>query len=401
MAELKVVIKRFAPLAAAIGFFGCEAGPRIAMDEIELELPAGSGEPGMMVTQSGDVVLSWHEPADEGHALKFAIRGEDGWSNPSTIVSGRPFFINWADVPSMVEFSDGSWAAHWLEKLGPDTYAYGVKVKVSNDRGATWSEPFTPHRDETLSEHGFVSMAALGDHVGAVWLDGRQTVDEGPMSLRFTTFDPHGVAGRDVLVDQKVCDCCNTSMVAVSDALLIAYRDRSDEEIRDIAVRRISNGEWSEPVHVGNDNWHYPGCPVNGPALSTLNGLTAIAWYSAPDQKPLVQVAFSSDRGRTFGEAFRIDQGPTLGRVDVNLLSSDLALVTYLNHQDEVGLVRGRLISSTGESSDPWTIAETSASRASGFPVVARAGDKLFFAWTLPGDDGGVRVTSADLHGVN
>ena len=392
-------------MLAVIVAVGCNSGPGVTMGDVELSLPPGTAEPNLMVTGGGAVVLSWHEPLDSGFALRFSVREDDGWSDPRTIVAGLPFFVNWADFPSMVELPDGNWAAHWLEKIAASTYAYHIKMVVSTDRGLTWGEPFSPHSDESLSEHGFVSMAAFEQNVGVLWLDGRQTLghesERGPMSLRFTTLDTHGVPGRDVLVDDRVCDCCNTAMASVTDGIVVAYRDRSEEEIRDIAVRRISDGEWSEPLHVGNDNWHYPGCPVNGPALSSRGDDVAIAWYSAPGQRPLVQVAFSSDGGRSFGEPARVDEGSTLGRVDVAYLVDDLAIVTYLQQDDEDGTVRARLVSSDGDAGDPWTVAETLASRRSGFPIVAISEGKLFFAWTLPGDDGGVRVTTATLRGVN
>ena len=74
-----------------------------------------------------------------------------------------------------------------------------------------------------------------------------------------------------------------------------AYRDRSEAEIRDIAVRRLVGGEWSEPVHVGEDNWEIRGCPVNGPALAARGEDVAIAWFTGAGGTAKVSVAFSAD----------------------------------------------------------------------------------------------------------
>ena len=394
-------------VVALAGFVvsACDSGARVTMQGVDLTLPPGSAQPNLMVTASGNVVLSWHEPSEDGYALRFAIRERDAWSDPRTIVSDLPFFVNWADFPSMVELPDGAWAVHWLEKVAANTFAYHVKMALSSDRGQSWSKPFSPHTDNSPSEHGFVSMAAFGRNAGVLWLDGRQTTGEaeerGPMSLRFTTIGSNGVPGRDVLVDERVCDCCNTSMVSVTDGIVVAYRGRTAEEIRDIAVRRIADGRWSDAVYVGDDNWYYPGCPVNGPALSARGDDVVIAWYSAPEQRALVQVAFSADGGRSFGNSVRVDEGSTLGRVDVEYVGDSVALVTYLRHVGETGIVRARLVHAGGGTGEAWTVAETDPSRRSGFPVVAVSHDKLFFAWTLPGEDGGVRVTTATMFGVD
>ena len=112
------------------------------------------------------------------------------------------------------------------------------------------------------------------------------------MSLRFARLGPEGQVGSDVLVDERVCDCCNTAMTAVPGGLLIAYRDRSEADIRDIAVRRFTTGSFTEPYHVGDDNWYYPGCPVNGPALSASGDEVVLAWYTAPEQRARARSAW-------------------------------------------------------------------------------------------------------------
>jgi hypothetical protein len=65
-------------------------------------------------------------------------------------------------------------AAHWLVKRGSATYAYDVNITQSKDGGKSWSKPIVPHRDNTQTEHGFVSLIPLNDgRLGANWLDGR------------------------------------------------------------------------------------------------------------------------------------------------------------------------------------------------------------------------------------
>jgi len=196
----------------------------------ELPSPAGpdAALPQLAVTPDGRVLTSWLEKSADGRRFRFAALEEDGWTAPVTIAEGDRFFANWADVPSIVALADGTLAAHWLEKSGPDTYAYDVRVRLSRDGGATWSPAVSPHTDGTPTEHGFVSMyddPAGG--LGLVWLDGRAMAGhaggmdamQAEMSLRATAFD--GDAPRpETLVDGRVCECCPTTAVAVAGGTL-------------------------------------------------------------------------------------------------------------------------------------------------------------------------------------
>jgi hypothetical protein len=120
-----------------------------------------------------------------------------------------------------------------------------VRLAFSKDDARTWSAPTSPHRDGTKTQHGFASLFETpGGGLGLVWLDGR-AVDPDPdkgkdnMSLRFASFDRDGKAVNVALVDDRVCDCCPTAVAMTSDGPIAAFRDRSAEEVRDIAVSRL------------------------------------------------------------------------------------------------------------------------------------------------------------------
>lgn len=404
-------------LAGTVCFalLACEPGGRFQVSPIEFTGAPGSGEPNLAVTPAGEVALTWFELRGEGdHALMLAVRSKGSWREPVTVVEKRDFFVNWADFPSFVALGDGTWAVHWLEKSGPGTYAYHVKVALSSDRGATWSEPIVPHRDRSETEHGFVSMVPFGANgAGVVWLDGRNMrageageagvaesdahgMGSGAMTVRFTNLAADGSVGPDVLLDDRACECCQTALARTASGLVAAYRDRSPEEIRDIAVVRYMNGAWSEPARVAEENWHIPGCPVNGPQLSALGDTVAIAWYTAADNVQRVHVAFSTDAGATWSVPVRVDDGDPAGRVDIEILGGDAAVVVWLERDEgETAEIRARRVTRAGAADPPWTVAVTRSSRGSGFPRMARAGNELVFAWTVLGEDGGVRVASA------
>lgn len=364
--------------------------------------PAGSAEPNLVAGKNG-LYLTWLEHGDSSQALRFAVWRQGRWSEPRTIAAGDAFFANWADFPSLVELGDGSLLAHWLWKTGGEKYAYAVRVSRSAD-GARWADGMEPHRDGTPTEHGFVSLvpdAASGCTV--LWLDGRQYAgkDEGDPSaqtqLMGADLASHGF-GPEIVLDPRVCDCCQTSAVRTSRGMLVAYRDRSDDDIRDIYLVRHDGSAWSEPYALAHDNWQIPGCPVNGPALAAAGDAVAAAWFAMHASEPLVQVALSRDGGATFGNPVRVDDGKPLGRVDVAMLPSGDALVIWLEMWgDNEAQIRARRVRKSGDAEAAFVIASTTPKRASGFPHVALYGERLYFAWTEDLEPSQIRLAAFDL----
>jgi|SRR5712692_5346970 len=221
----------------------------------EIDSPTGPGaaESSLSVDHRGRLLLSWLEPAgDTGRfALRFA-RYDKRWSKPGMIVEASNFFVNWADFPSINGDRKGNLIAHWLQKSGSSTYAYDVRYAVSEDGGRTWSRAMLLNRDGKKVEHGFASFAGReSGGFAAVWLDGRQmpeNSEEGEMSLRYADIDPNGKIVRDMLLDKRACECCTTAMTQTSDGAVVAYRDRSEKEVRDISIVRVSRGKASAPM---------------------------------------------------------------------------------------------------------------------------------------------------------
>jgi hypothetical protein len=272
-------------------------------------------------------------------------------------------------------------------------YAYHVLMAVSTDAGASWGPVFRPHDDTSETEHGFVSLVPWAGGAAALWLDGRGMVGRGPMSLRFTTVTPSGVAAPDLEVDPRVCECCQTALARTARGLIAAYRDRSESEVRDVAVRRYEAGRWSDAVTVGNDGWRYDGCPVNGPALAARGDTVALAWYTAADGIPRVFAALSLDGGATFGPGRRVDDGRPAGRVDLAWWGAGV-LVSWLEETAAAGDVRVRELRVDGTLTGSTVVATVPASRAAGVPRVAVIGDTAVVAWTAPGENGGVRAAA-------
>jgi hypothetical protein len=345
-----------------------------------------------LTEHNGQVLLSWIEVDGDVSSLRFAEREGAGWSAPRTVASGPDWFVNWADVPSVLRLGDTRLAAHWLQKSGPDTYAYDVRLSFSADNGATWSPPTTPHHDGTLTEHGFASLfREPAGGLGLIWLDGRAMTPGGhghgggAMTARAASFNSDGRQISETLVDDRVCECCPTAAAVTTEGVVIAYRDRAAGEVRDIYASRRTNGTWSAPAAVFADRWVFPACPVNGPAIDALDRTVVVSWFTMRDGVGRSYAAFSKDAGRTFGTPVPVDDGVSLGRADVELLEGGRAVVAWLEFVNEHAEWRLRLVNEAGERGPATTAARVTSSRSSGYPRMARQKDMLVLAWADAG----------------
>lgn len=380
--------------------------PTWSMNVTPLTSPAAPNSAQPQLSPQGDrVVLSWIERSGENATLRFSERADTGWTEARTVATGANWFVNWADVPSVIPLQHESMAAHWLQKSAASTYAYDVRLAFSRDRGRTWSASVTPHHDGTRTEHGFASLFPMpGQGLGVVWLDGRQMkegahegMDAGNMGLRGAMFGPDGNQASEMLIDDRVCECCPSAAAVTADGPIVAYRNRTADEIRDIYVSRLVGGKWTEPRPVQDDGWQIAACPVNGPALSAKGRDVAIAWFTAVGDKGRVYAAFSTNAGETFGQPVRIDEVGAVGRVDVELLADGSAAVSWIEFADQRSEFRIRRAERSGARSASFAVSGIASGRSSGYPRMARRGDELVFAWTEPGETSQVRTAVARL----
>ncbi len=362
-----------------------------------------AAEPYLVADKDKNVYLSWVEEKGDSGVLRFSkwINGE--WSDPALIAAGNTWFVNWADYPMIATDGSGNFMAHILDRSGPGKFSYDVKVLTSADSGNTWQSPFVLHDDGKEAEHGFVSFLPYQDKFLVTWLDGRNTVSgsmegmsheghHGAMTLRAAILDHSGKKSGEWELDAKTCDCCQTTAALTDSGPVVIYRDRSDEEIRDMYIVRLVNGNWTSPRPVYRDNWKINGCPVNGPRAAAHGNDLAVAWYSAPEDSAKVQVIFSADGGATFGKPVRVDEGNTIGRVDVVMLANHSVVVSWM----EGGTIKARTISQDGKKGEPITVFDSSSARSSGFPQMEASENELIFAWTDDHEQA-VRVASLAL----
>lgn len=371
----------------------------------ELASPAGpsSSLPVLARGAGGSLYLAWtEERGDDGHALLLSIRADDAWSEARTIASGDDWFVNWADVPAIAALADGTLAATFLRKSAPDTYAYDVWLTGSSDGGATWSEPRVLHEDRSPVEHGFVSLVPLdAGRFGALWLDGRNTHGRAhgvaETSLFYREIGAGGELGPERPLDLRVCDCCPTSLVPLATGELVAaYRDRSADEIRDIALVRIGREEASAPSVPCEDSWSMPGCPVNGPRIAVHGDRIAMAWFTGAQGTSAVRVAAGSARDLELAGLAAADSGAPEGRVDVAFMADGSFVVSWLEHVEAHAIWMARVYAADGTRGPELALAATSSDRTSGHLRLLGDAAGVLAAWFDPGAQR-VRVARLDV----
>jgi len=368
---------------------------------IESPVSTNSSLPSLF-SNGKQLYMSWVEKQDSINRLKYSMYSQNKWGKTIEISSGNDWFINWADYPVIAE-NNGMIASSLLQKSDSGTYTYDIKLNLYSAVNEKWKNNFLLNRDGTKSEHGFVSMLPFKRNSFFVtWLDGRTTVHvpkgAEQMTLRAAIITEDGAIENDTLLDERTCDCCNTSAALTPNGPVVVYRDRSSEDIRDISIVRFENGTWSKPQTVIEDNWYIPGCPVNGPEIDSFDESLVLAWFTSADDNPKVQVVFSEDMGKSFGLPFRIDNGNAIGRVDVVMIDANSAAVLWMEPSGVDTIIRLVKINSDGTQNEPITLTKTRSERSSGFPQLERVGDTLFVAWTsLENEKPKIEVLSIDL----
>ncbi|MBK8293050.1 MAG: exo-alpha-sialidase [Flammeovirgaceae bacterium] len=195
-------------------------------------------------------------------------------------------------------------------------------------------------------------------------------------------------------LDNRTCDCCQTTAAITSNGPVVVYRDRSDDEIRDMSIVRFINNEWTKPQPVHEDRWKIAGCPVNGPRISSKGNYLAVVWFTAASDSAHVNVSFSADGGATFDSPIQVDEGGAIGRVDLVMLDAERVIVSWM----EGTSIKARVVHNDGTIDKSIEVANSSGARSSGFPQMTRAADKLVFAWT---DDKEKNIKVASIKWAN
>src|SRR5207253_4244996 len=106
------------------------------------------------------------------------------------------------------------------------------------------------------------------------------------------------------------------------------------------------------------DEWEINACPVNAASVAAKDNRVAIAWYTEAEDKPRVQVVFSSDAGTTFSKPTKVNAGDTLGYASTALNSDGGAFVSWIEEGPNSASSLVRFVSPAGVAGPVLKIAE-------------------------------------------
>jgi hypothetical protein len=378
---------------ALLGVGVIAPGQALRVEAVPNPAPSGSVEAHWGTASDGSPLLSWIEPVKGGsYALRYSVRRGTQWSAPQTIVANRRFFRQPAESPSVISFPNGGLLAEWVELPEGASEAEYIYVSASPD-GVRWSRPVMANKDRSPVQHALVSMVASGDREASlVWLEALKGEDA-PSNLKRTVVSIDGKVLKEESLDADVCTCCPTSIVKTLRGLLVAYRDHTSQDIRDIAIVRFDNGRWTASKVLNADRWQINACPVNGASAAARGDRVAIAWYTEGDDKPRVQLVFSPDAGATFSKSIKVNTGDTLGHTSTVLLEDGGAVVSWLEEGEKTNRIMARFVAAAGAAGPAVQVAEGST-QVLGYPRLLQAGGGTWIAW---GNSSNGKVQTARL----
>jgi hypothetical protein len=388
----RTILNAFASVILSCFVSGCHSNRSESLTgrtlrEIASPAASGSFSPRVTSRSDGSVILSWLEPqGDAAAALRFSVWRDEAWSEPTTIAAEQPFSRHPSESPGVVALSDRNLIAYWSQKPPkekPPTQEVDVYFSVSTDRGVHWTSPTLANRPGTGEENSYPSAAPLDDKRAAlIWLDGANWTQQKRVALMSRTVQSDGSTTEATVIDPDSCTCCPTSLVRAGSGLVAAYRGHTPENVRDISLLRNVDGRWSQPHVAHADNWHFAGCPVNGPHLDADPKRTVIAWFTGAEDQPAVKLAFSNDGGANFSIPMRVDEGNAVGRVQVVLSPGHSAFAFWLAHASGTTRLLMRSVHEDGVMEQPLEVTRGSEL---GYPHVARTVGGILVTWAEGG----------------
>jgi peroxiredoxin len=362
---------------------------KTAAQVTSIDPPAAPGSTALALTAETDrilgrdfILMTWIEPYADGQSrLRFARFTESSWSPAFTVARGVS--ANRGDPPSLAVVDTDT---------GRSTLVVcaGNLAAQSTDRGRIWLRlPATDLEFASLAG-GYEEVHAFGLSAGP---NGSTMLWGGPAFAERMVLDSH------------VSERSATTAAATSDGPVVVYRDRSEDDVRDIAIVRYEEDGSSEPHLVHADGWRLSESPPHATAVAAKSRQVVVAWYTEALRRPRLLVAFSSDSGDTFGEPIEVDRplgirAPS-GAVSVAIDDDGGAVVLWVatNRAGEADLLLSR-VAADGRRGDELLVAKMPSTRLQGIPRMARAGGQLAVAWEEGGASAGVRAVTVSVDAI-
>ena len=362
-------------------------------------LPIGTRLPTLTASMEGPALLFAREMGDSV-SIEWAQWKNGRWQDTARVHAGDDLLLNWADRPGMAFGPKGDAHVHWLEVDPRGDFTYGIRTVHSADGGRSWSEPDRPHADTAVAEHGFGQWMTGERGTVFAWLDGHPNPAKAPMEVRAAQWRVDSGWSDEIVLDTSACTCCPLAAAPAADGHLLAYRDRTPGEIRDSSGAVIQPSETgpptlqSAPAPLGHDGWQIAGCPVNGSALATVDGLTMALWFTAAQDSARLRSAWRQSDG-TWSGITNLNTGEAVGRVAAASDGTGQFFGVWMERREAGAVLMGQSWSPEGVPllPNPVELTGVDAARAGGFPTaVGLDSGGILLAWTSTGKEARVHT---------
>jgi hypothetical protein len=274
------------------------------------------------------LMLSWAKGSGDFSQLQIIQLSDNQWSSVNTVAEGEGWLTNPFDYAQVIPLSHKIYIAVWLELTSYRDLSYRFNTRISKDGGKSWIDTRWPQELEEYEQHGFATAALSGDEIKFYWISTYRS--NGRLLKSNLSLD--GKWSVPEVVDNKVCSCCH---LAINESFLLAYRDRSEVEIRDIAVIQDAHENINARI-VHADDWEISGCPVNAPALSQKNDLIALSWFSggANENEAGNRLAIGALSDSIHWNSTKLDF-TTLGYVDLAWIDNETLAVSSVSTSED------------------------------------------------------------------
>jgi hypothetical protein len=216
------------------------------------------------------------------------------WSQPQLLDSSAdPISADGENHPKLAFGPQGQAVISYTRPLDKP-YTGWIRMLRSTDGGATFSAPFTVHRDTQEITHRFESIAF--DASGAlhtVWIDKRDLQAAGKSYTGAAIYqnvshDGGLTFGPDTKVADHSCECCRIALSQGPDGQLRAlWRHVFGQATRDHAFANLSDPVPNAFKRASYDAWQVQACPHHGPGLAragAAGGYHAV-WFGIRKEK--------------------------------------------------------------------------------------------------------------------
>ncbi len=260
----------------------------------------------------------------------------------------------------------------------------------SDDNGQTFSKPvlISDHAD-TARHYMNQMLVDKNNKVYMFWHDTRHEQHNshtaaGSLSLYYTVTDqPNTGKFTNQFISDAVCSCCRTAITfSPEEKPVILVRMVFQDGVRDHAlINMVSDGQWSKPQRITNDDWGIEACPEHGPALSIDGqGRSHLTWFTLGDKRQGIFYAHTDDYGKTSSEPMQLgDTSRLSGHSDVLAINNRVVIAWKEFDGNETSIV----IKESFDRGVSWSKDKKilSSTAKSGYPELVSNGKSIFLSW--------------------